>query len=424
MGVNRRTFLGLAGAATSLLGFRHALAAKMQSSPRAGGRAVDVLVVGAGAFGSWTAWFLQGQGAQVELVDAFGPGNDRSSSGGETRLMREDYGENELYTRMAVRAFEHWRRYQVEWDASLFTDTGRLVMATEPYESNLAARKARLERYGVVTEVLNHDELQHRWPQIHLDDIVAGIYNPHAALLHARQACQIVTDRLVRAGGSFRVGRALPGRKAGGRLNTVRLSDGAHLSAGVVVFACGPWLARIFPELLGERLKVVRRDVMFFGPPAGDDRFSHPRLPTWGFAGPSSGPRFAAYYGFPDLHGRGFKVCPVDEDKPVEPDTADRVVPDVQIRRARAFLQQRFPGMAAQPVVGTRVCQTTNTASSDFIIDRHPDLSNVWIAGGGSGHGFKHGPAVGEYVANRILEDEKNSDYDAAFRLPEGKRGS
>ena len=86
----------------------------------------------------------------------------------------------------------------------------------------------------------------------------------------------------------------------------------------------------------------------------------------------------------------------------MDPDTTDRLVSDETVQQMRDYLAQRFPALAAAPVVDGRVCQYENTSNGDFIIDRHPERQNVWFAGGGSGHGFKHGPAVGEYVA-RVL---------------------
>ncbi len=184
-----------------------------------------------------------------------------------------------------------------------------------------------------------------------------------------------------------------------------RVPDGSEGRAGPVraieadqlVFACGPWLPKLFPGLLGSRIFPTRQEVLFFAPPAGDARFEPGRFPAWiDFTDPR------VPYGFPDIESRGFKFAFDRHGPEFDPDSGDRLVSSASIDEARAFLAQRFPDLRVAPLAETRVCQYENTSNGDFLIDRHPDLENVWLVGGGSGHGFKHGPAVGEYAANRI----------------------
>jgi glycine/D-amino acid oxidase-like deaminating enzyme len=177
--------------------------------------------------------------------------------------------------------------------------------------------------------------------------------------------------------------------------------------ADAYVFACGPWLPKVFPALLSERIRPTRQVVMYFGTPAGDERFGPRHTPAW--VDFQSG-----VYGVPDLEGRGLKVG-IDRHGPeFDPDTDDRTIDSESVAIARAWLRQRFPAMAAAPLVEGRVCQYENTSTGDFLIDRHPDHDNVWIAGGGSGHGFKHGPAVGELTARLVLT---GADTEPRFSL-------
>jgi glycine/D-amino acid oxidase-like deaminating enzyme len=180
--------------------------------------------------------------------------------------------------------------------------------------------------------------------------------------------------------------------RGSGRLDTLPELGGDR--GETFVFACGPWLPKLFPDLLADRIFPTRQEVFFFGAPPGDDRFAPPRMPTWiDFGGDE-------IYGMPDLEGRGFKVAPDRHGEPFDPDGGERLVSPESTARVRSFLARRFPALAEAPLLETRVCQYENTSSGDFLIDRHPGLDNVWIVGGGSGHGFKHGPAVGEYVAD------------------------
>jgi glycine/D-amino acid oxidase-like deaminating enzyme len=154
-------------------------------------------------------------------------------------------------------------------------------------------------------------------------------------------------------------------------------------------------LPKVFPELLAARIRPTRQVVIYFGVPPGDGRFGPEHTPAWvDFP--------AGVYGLPDLEGRGLKVGLDRHGPPFDPDADDRVLDRASLDTARDWLARRMPALAHAPVIESRVCQYENTATGDFLIDRHPDFDNVWIAGGGSGHGFKHGPAVGEHVAGLV----------------------
>jgi glycine/D-amino acid oxidase-like deaminating enzyme len=110
-------------------------------------------------------------------------------------------------------------------------------------------------------------------------------------------------------------------------------------------------------------------------------------------------------YGIPDLENRGFKIANDQHGPPFDPDSSNRFVTKEQVTEMRSRLGQLFPGLKDAPLVESRVCQYENSSNGDFLVDTHPDLKNVWLVGGGSGHGFKHGPALGEYVAAQVLGD-------------------
>jgi sarcosine oxidase len=180
-------------------------------------------------------------------------------------------------------------------------------------------------------------------------------------------------------------------------LNNIKCSNGEMISAGHFVFACGSWLGKVFPEILGHRIFPSRQEVFFFGVPPGDERFAPPALPTWLF-------QEDEYYGMPDIEGRGLKIALDHHGERVDPDTQSRLPTAAEAEVVQKYMASRFPAMRNSPVVETRVCQYENTSNGDFLIDRHPEMENVWFVGGGSGHGFKHGPAVGEYVSRQLLD--------------------
>jgi glycine/D-amino acid oxidase-like deaminating enzyme len=305
------------------------------------------------------------------------------------------YGPDELYTRFALRSLAAWQRLGEATGEALFHATGVLWLgrAGDRYTLDTLATLAKL---GVRHERLVTADIGARYPQFVLDEDVWGILEPESGALMARRAVQAVVREAVRAGVEYRTAAVAP-PSVRGRLAALRASDGSEIRAGTFVFACGPWLPKLFPELLGARIFPTRQEVFFFGTPAGDQRFAPPRMPTWIDFG-------AEIYGLPDLEHRGFKVAPDRHGGPIDPDTDERMVGAESVARVRAFLARRFPELAAAPLLETRVCQYENTSNGDFLIDRHPEADNVWLVGGGSGHGFKHGPAIGEYVAKRIAD--------------------
>jgi sarcosine oxidase len=357
----------------------------------------DAVVIGAGVFGSWTAWWLLRSGKSVLLLDAWGPAHSRASSGGESRIIRMGYGADEIYTRMAMRSLLEWKKLFAQTGEPLFHHTGVLWIGRigEPHS---VATRTTLEMTGVPVEVLPAGELAKRYPQMVLPNPGSfGILETDSGALMARRAVAALVRDFVRRGGTYKTGAVRP-PSGSGVLRSVETADGQRISAGFFVFACGPWLPKLFPELLGTRIYPTRQEVFFFAPPAGDLRFSQFHLPVWiDFTDPR-GP-----YGFPDLESRGFKLAFDRHGPAFDPDTGDRRLGPENIAEARAFLKERFPALSSAPLTEFRVCQYENTSSGDFLIDRHPDLRNVWLVGGGSGHGFKHGPAVGEYTCGRIL---------------------
>jgi sarcosine oxidase len=369
--------------------------------------ALHVAVVGAGAFGGWTALHLRRAGARVTLLDAWGAGNARASSGGETRIIRGIYGGNRRYVELTARAFVLWWEHEERWSRRLYHRTGALWMfgGDDAYARSTlpVLRDVGLE----VAEVALADAAR-RYPQIDFAGVGSIFFEIEAGYLLARQACEAVRAGFVAEGGEYRAAVVRPGPTTGGGLRELVLAGGTTLSADRFVFACGPWLGELFPDVIGDRITPTRQEVLFFGPPKGDTRFDEGTCPVW----VDYGDRFM--YGIPGNERRGFKVADDTRGPRIDPTTEERVPSAAAIARARELLARRFPALAAAPVVESRVCQYEQTPDGHFIIDRHPGADNVWLAGGGSGHGFKMGPAIGELVAGLVLGVK---DPEAQFSL-------
>jgi sarcosine oxidase len=367
----------------------------------------DVAVIGAGVFGAWTAYQLQRSGRRVVLIDAHASGHSRSSSGGESRIIRMGYGGDDIYTRSALRSLRLWQELFARIDQKLFQRTGVLWLAHEddPYPAQSAAT---LETFAIPFEKLTTSEVRQRYPQIGLDRISWALFEPDSGVLIARRAVQAVTFVAIKTGVEY-LQDAVKAPDGKRELDAIETVSGRRISAANYVFACGPWLPKIFPDLLADRIHPTRQEVFFFGPPAGDQRYTSPALPTWiDFKDEA--------YGLPDLEGRGIKIAIDRHGPPFDPDSGDRVTTSAGLDEVRQYLARRLPDLKDAPVTETRVCQYENTSNGDFLIDLHPEFDNVWLVGGGSGHGFKHGPVVGEYVVARV--DGSIQGIEPRFGLP------
>jgi glycine/D-amino acid oxidase-like deaminating enzyme len=380
-----------------------------------------VAVIGAGAFGGWTALHLLERGARVTLFDAWGAGHPRGTSNDENRILRCGYGTKPLYTEWAWRALKTWHCWQRRWREQLFVPSGVLWFCAEEDEY-VRASLAALREQRIPHERLTPREIRRRFPQVNPAGLRFGYFEPRAGFLRARFATMRVAQAVAESGGHVLVasaepppgvGASAPTKKqrraapaslpqavaeAAGRSNIarIRLSTGDTLGADYFVFACGPWLPQLFPDLLGRRIRVTRQEVFYFGPPPGDHHFEPPAMPAW--IEPS-----AAFYGVPAFDGRGFKIASDLPGPLFDPTSGERVADPANLKRVCRQLARRFPALARAPLVELRVCQYERTPDSHLVIDRHPDYSNVWLAGGGSGHGFKLGPAVGEFIAEQLL---------------------
>jgi glycine/D-amino acid oxidase-like deaminating enzyme len=336
--------------------------------------AASAIVVGAGVLGSAVADRLAGAGWAVTLVEAVAPGHVRSGSGGESRLLRCSHGDDLWHTRNAWRAAELWD----ELDPALLVRAGIAWLArrADGWEAE-SERVLRAE--SIPVERLDVADAAALFPSFAGDDLEFVLLEPRAGILRARDATRALAARAVARGAELVASRARPDGAA------VALADGRRLEADRVVWACGAWLPGLFADLVA--LRITQQDVFFFG--AGAE-WATPGVPGWvDYDG--------AAYGLGDLDGRGVKVAPDVEGPPFDAETGARVVLPDHERHARAYLAARFPALAQAPVVGTRTCQYEITADTRFLCAPHPaHEGRVWLLGGGSGHAFKHGPALAE----------------------------
>ena len=421
MAIDRRHFLKTASTGIGLSLVASSPIAGAPPEPRSEplrrrpGQAPDVVVVGAGNFGMWTALNLVRLGATVTVVDPYGAGNSRQTSGGETRGVRTSYGDRPhgpLWTRWANEAIRRW----IAWDEEakdlllprLFFQTGDLIMreAMEPY---LEDTMATWDDQGIAYETFGPDEIRHRWPWIRTEGITVALYEPQAGVVRARRAIESVSKRFRWEGGEITIGRASPGGRSAGRLTDVALEGGDSLSAATFVFAVGPWFPGLFPEILGKRIRIPLGHVFYYAVP--DSRYMHPNMPSYGVPGCTGWPALGVDH-------RGFRVR-TGGRPPGDLDTSDRWIPEEFHEAPHRVVERYFPELVGQPISETRACHYEGSVTRNFIIDRHPEWENVWLAGGGSAESFKQGPVLGEYIAKRVLGIEDDPELAAEFRIPE-----
>jgi glycine/D-amino acid oxidase-like deaminating enzyme len=356
----------------------------------------QVAVIGAGAFGGWSAIHLLRRGFKVSLIDAWGAGNSRGSSGDETRVIRSTYGANEQYFDLNVRALELWKESQQRWNKKLFYNTGVLWMCYEEKtpmvdDSVPFARKHKMEY-----EYLSKTDIQKRFPAVKTTDLNHGWFDPFGGYLKARESCQVVAEAFVNEGGKFIQAHVKPGAITNGNMQQLELSNGQKLQADIYLFACGSWLGKVFPKLLGNFITCTRQEAYYFGVPENlSTQFDN--MPVWVDV---DGKDF--YYGIPGNASRGFKIGVDRRGEKFDPTHGNRILNPAVLQHARAFIEHRFPALKNAPLVENRVCPYESSPDGNFLFSGHTEAKNVVLLGGGSGHGFKHGPALGELVANKI----------------------
>ncbi len=427
MTLDRRDFLKTAGARAGLLaaGASASLGVAVEDlpaqpprpkAPTQGTNAPDIVVIGAGCIGGWTAHHLQLMGAKVRIIDAYGPGNSRSTSGDVTRGVRSSYGDRTngeqwmLWAHEAIGKWEEWNEiFWKELGARVFFRTGDLITRAT-WEPFLTRTREWWEKNSIPHETLTVDEARYRWPVFNLDGINAIIYEPRAGVVRARRSCELVAARFQKMGGTLTIERVTTLMRGNGQIDHLVLSNGDTVRAGQFVFACGPWLPKVFAGLLGPRMRTPMGNVFYMATPVGDSRFQAPDMPSHNFPG------ITGWAALP-VDNHGFRTR-VGGGLAGDPDSSERMVGAPNVARLRTFLAERFPLLRDAPINEQRACHYESTVSRNFIIDKHPDFSNVWIAGGGNAEAFKQGPVFGEYVAKRVLGRPADPALTEAFKVP------
>ncbi len=349
----------------------------------------DVVIAGAGIVGLCTARELQAAGADVMLVDPWEPGHARQASAGIHRVIRSTHGSDELYTRWARESRLRWLEMQATTDTPIYHECGAVVLAAEGHDEWEMATIPTFDRLGIPYLRLSPDELVVRFPTFDPRQVAFALYEPEAGFLWSRNIVRKLYADFLTAGGRFRRTRLTVSD------DERPLLEGRPVEAEHTVIANGAWMGYLLRSSLGRLLRVVRQDIIYTSVPENDDRWHADRHPVWIDHGYGA-------YGIPDAGGYGFKAAIAWHESDIRLDDDDRVVDRASMARSQQYLGYRFPDIAGQAIVDQKVCQIVMTPDTHFLLDTHPEHSDVILAGGGSGSIFKHGPVVGAYVAGMV----------------------
>lgn len=355
-----------------------------------------VAVVGAGVFGGWAALYLLKKGYRVTLIDSWGPGNSRSSSGDETRVIRSTYGANKTYFDLNVRALSLWKEHEPLFRRKVFHNSGVLWLCynadTPVVDDSIPYAKA----HGMEYERISVDQLRTRFPLINTSDLHHAYLDPFGGYLKARESVIALNELFIATGGTY-----IQQQAGAPENNHVTLGNGEKIEADLYLYACGPWMGTLFPTVLGSVITCTRQEAYYFGV-NGNDASEFDAMPAWVDV---DGQDF--YYGIPSNANRGFKIGVDIRGSLFEPTGGERTLNPETLAKARKFIGHRFPKLKDAPLLEHRVCPYENSPDGNFIFDVHPTSANVIFLGGGSGHGFKHGPALGELVADVIAGEKE-----------------
>ena len=355
-----------------------------------------MIVVGGGIAGVMTALSLQRSGVQVRLIDRWEPGHSRASSTDYNRVIRAISGRDEFYTQWARDSRLKWLELQAETGQNLMYECGALILATEGHCDWEDATSETFDKLSVPYYKFTPAEVATRFPQFKADDIAYALFEPEAGMLMAHRCVLTALDLFRTSGGEVERGRVMTDAQE-------RLSlNGQPLEADAIIVCTGPWMADMYPRTVKPIGTVIGVNVLYTSTPDGSDAFDMAKMPCWIDHGQGS-------FGIPSSEGSGVKAAVVIPDQ-IDIDNDERLIRQHMLARTQTYIRHRLPGLVGEKVVDSKFNQIILTPDTHFIVDWHPEHQNVLLAGGCSGHLFKHGPVFGDFVAGVARRDWGTAD--------------
>ncbi len=370
----------------------------------------DICILGGGIMGLATAYSItKASDSKVLILDRYGIGNDYCGSNDINRVFRYSYGNDELYTRMAVKSLNLWKSLEQESGQELLLPTGLLMLQGEDQNANgfNEASYRTLSRMKLGAEQFDAEELKKRFPQFRAEN---GFFDPHGGVLLASKALSVLGSLMEKRRVEIRKGQAR--RLVFGDDPSVETADGERVQFRKLVMTIGPWSNSLLNPKLTSMIP-TRQQLIYFKPWRNLDLFS-----------PKTCPVFFTdkHYGLPAAGVDGVKVSPKELNDPVDPEKANRSVDDEQIAACRDVCRRFVPDLADGEVVHTKVCLYDMTENSDFVLDRDPDQPDCVYGYGFSGHGFKFAPLIGRLLSELARDREPSFPIEKFSANPSRRR--
>ncbi|WP_301172502.1 N-methyl-L-tryptophan oxidase [Brevibacillus nitrificans] len=370
----------------------------------------EVIIVGAGSMGMAAGYYLAKQGVRTLLLDTYDPPHTMGSHHGDTRIIRHAYGEGKQYVPLALRAQQLWQELEAVSGTKLFEQTG--VLSAGPLEDSfLQEIRESAETYSLPLEVLRASEVNERWPGISLPDHYYACLETSSGVLYSEKCISAYREQAIAAGATLLTHTPVTAIQPDG--DGVIVHTEAHTyRAGKLLLSAGAWNPALLSSLgLSLPLSPTRKTVAWFG--SEEELYSADKFPAFIFKLADE----TSYYGFPSIDQAGVKIGRHDGGVEIDPDRLERTFGALLSDEGdvRSFLETYMP-QAAGALRQGRVCIYTMTPDEHFIIDRHPEYSQIVIAAGFSGHGFKFASAVGE-AASELLTQGKSTHDLSMFSL-------
>jgi len=369
----------------------------------------DAIVIGLGAMGSATLYHLAQLGHRVLGVEQFRPGHNLGSSHGDSRIIREQYFEHPLYVPLVQRAYELWRDLESQSGKRLMTINGGLMIG--PPDGMVVSGTIRsATTHHLPYDVLDSAQVSARYPEFRLADGLVAVLDPRCGFLDPEACNAAHIDGARRAGAVTQFDERVIDWKPDGDGVRVNTSAGSYRADRVMISA-GAWTSHLLGDL-NLPLTVERQVAFWLEPDEGSEHYDQSRFPIYAYEFTPG----LICYGFPRLP-RGVKVSIMHGGETAHsPEEIRRTIDDDEIDPVRAALEPVLPDLIRAPVRESAVCLFTNTPDHDFIIDFHPEYSQVLVSSPCSGHGFKFASVLGEIQARLLTGAEPGFDL-SPFRI-------
>ena len=373
----------------------------------------DFLIVGSGIFGITAAVELAKRKYKVAVINPDTIPHHLAASTDITKVVRMEYGNDKEYFRMAEICIDRWKDWNDLFGKKLYNEVGFLMLCKDKIEGDCHSFEKssyqNLIESGYSPDRMNAESIKERFPAVNNSVYIDANFNPKGGYVESSLVVEKLTEYARSLGVEiYQQQTAETFIVEKGKLQEVKTREGNTFQCGHGLVAAGANTPYLLPELQ-PYMKVTGHPV-FWLKPKNSKYFSSPYLSIFAADISNSG-----WYGFPFLPKYGvIKIAKHSSGIPIHPENSDRQIKGNEVEKMRSFLKMTLPELVDAPLVHTRRCLYTDTLDGHFWIDNHPEIKGLSVSSGGSGHGFKMAPLLGEIAADVV--EEKSHQFSQRFR--------